>query len=751
MPESHDQPGIMARLLTLVALLWAGWFLWFFFGQTLPNLSTADAPISRSDIVTEIGNNPFSLLNPLDYSSRAGADSGWKFLPQRMPFVGTALLLWLAAWSLGRAVLQALFVRTNLLWSECFVLDMGVGITLFTLWVLACGVAGHLSTATVLTPSVVALSVVIIGWKRGVADCGALVESSLPSEAGPPNRKLAWLLTFMALPFAWHIILGGVTPPFDFDVREYHLQGPKEWFLAGRVTTLEHNVYTSFPFLSEMLSLAAMVLHGDWWQGAISGKLTLAGFQFLSAICVYAMGRRWLGVIPGLIAVVALVSTPWTIRISIIAYAEGALTFYLTATAMAALLAVQQSAWRARVPLTAVTGFLAGSAMAAKYPGVLSVVIPVGMFLLVRSQSADEGDSSRAGRLLKLSVVFGLAVCAAVGPWLLRNAVDTGNPVYPLAYSVFGAADWSPAMDAKWKAAHSAPDHNVAAIPAHIADVAARSDWQNGFLFAFAVPALMLAWRYRPIGWIALHIVWMLVTWWALTHRIDRFWIPIIPLLAILAGAAWKLSDGKLWRSALLVSLVACCVFNYGFSRLDGIGFHVGMMDMTEAKRKTVRRDMKLLNETLPPDARVLMVGEAEVFNAEFQLVYNTVFDDSIFEQWMSRTDQPDVAVGDRRMKSAAEIRDTLREHEITHVFVNWSEILRYRMTYGYTDYVTPQRFLQLEEMGILQPPIVMATGDWNGRSDAEQQEVSSWPGTESLRSGPASWTSMLLYRVTQE
>ena len=225
----------------------------------------------------------------------------------------------------------------------------------------------------------------------------------------------------------------------------------------------------------------------------------------------------------------------------------------------------------------------------------------------------------------------------------------------------------------------------------------------------------------------------------------------IIPLLAVLAGAAWKLSDGKLWRSAMLLSLVACCVFNYGFSRLDGIGFHVGMMDMAEAKKKTIRRDIRLLNETLPSDARVLMVGEAEVFDAEFAVFYNTVFDESIFEQWTKRDSQAAVAVADGQMKSAAAIRAILREQGISHVFVNWSEILRYRMTYGYTDYVTPARFQQLEEMGILQPPIIMATGDWNGRSKAEQQEALSWPGGDSLRSGPSGWTSMLMYRVVQE
>ena len=33
----------------------------------------------------------------------------------------------------------------------------------------------------------------------------------------------------------------------------------------------------------------------------------------------------------------------------------------------------------------------------------------------------------------------------------------------------------------------------------------------------------------------------------------------------------------------------------------------------------------------------------------------------------------------------------------ITHVAVNWQELLRYRTTYGYTDFVTPGRFRTLD------------------------------------------------------
>ncbi len=61
--------------------------------------------------------------------------------------------------------------------------------------------------------------------------------------------------------------------------------------LSGRIEFLPHNVYTAFPFLTEMLLLSTMVLSGDWFAGGISGQLVLAAFGPLAAIVVFSSGR----------------------------------------------------------------------------------------------------------------------------------------------------------------------------------------------------------------------------------------------------------------------------------------------------------------------------------------------------------------------------------------------------------------------------------------------------------------------------
>ena len=79
------------------------------------------------------------------------------------------------------------------------------------------------------------------------------------------------------------MILGAMLPTVDFDAIEYHVQGPKEYYQAGRIAFLPHNVYTSMPFSIEMLHLLGMEVAGDWWLGALVGQVAVALFAPMSA------------------------------------------------------------------------------------------------------------------------------------------------------------------------------------------------------------------------------------------------------------------------------------------------------------------------------------------------------------------------------------------------------------------------------------------------------------------------------------
>jgi hypothetical protein len=46
-------------------------------------------------------------------------------------------------------------------------------------------------------------------------------------------------------------------------------------------------------------------------------------------------------------------------------------------------------------------------------------------------------------RIVSAATAFALVVLVAAAPWYVRNTVETGNPLYPFGYGVFGGRHWS--------------------------------------------------------------------------------------------------------------------------------------------------------------------------------------------------------------------------------------------------------------------------------------------------------------------
>ncbi len=737
--------------LLCTAAVWIVGFLWLFFAQPIE-----DPHVPRSELWLEMLD---AALDPGGTDPAATANStpsGIAFLPQRLPLFANAALLLLLAVAHGDSVCVVLLRHCRLTSIERIVICFGTGLAMLSLVTLGCGLAGQLNPLAIIGPSVFSFAFATsCRWRnRNSPVLAAIADSS--TEQGS-SKVLTLLVLIILVPYVVWLLLGSVSPPTDFDVLEYHLQGPKEWFLQGRVSFLSHNAYTSFPLLSEMLCLSGMVVAGDWWRGALVGQIVLACFQLLSALSVFALARRWISREVAWLATLIYLTTPWTLRISLIAYAEGSLSFYLISATMTALL-IDSCQPAHRWCLILASGLLAGNAMASKYTGLVSVILPTAAIIawtILRHDVRNLSTGSLAGQLAGKAAWFSLGVILMIMPWLLRNLADTGNPVYPLGYNVFGGSEWSAETDARWKPAHAPSEHRIEEIPKHLLDAAVHNKWTSGLLFALAVPSVLLWKRNRIVAVVLSLAAWGFTTWWALTHRIDRFWIPMIPLLSIAAGSTWILSTARSWRRFLSVVIAGVTLFNLRFCGHERqlIGFHLGLMDLAAARQLVIRSDIRLLNDTLPPSSRILMVGEAEVFDATFPLFYSTVFDDCLFEEWTTTPDDAHLPGRQRRMLPSERIHETFQAHGITHVYINWGEILRYRLpgSYGFTDYVQPSRFDELVRSRVLNPPAVLLVRPWSKMSAGERSNVEAWDEFGRLIKGDDNFTVGELYEVGQE
>ncbi|MFV0444961.1 MAG: ArnT family glycosyltransferase [Planctomycetaceae bacterium] len=758
-------------LVTSLCIVWLLLFSLFFYTRSIG----PGEGIPRLTILLQLPELLGSNFTPAD-------NAGWRFLRQRLDLLAPAALVLLAAWGGGRVLLTLVRIEFPPRSVEGAAVTFGVGLSVWSLATLVLGLAGLLSPLWF-----VALAVVSGARGLWLAFQRRPAESASTSQALTEVRpsRLPLLVLLVSAPFVLSMLLGSLLPTFDFDVKEYHLEGPKEYYLNGRITLLPHNVYTSFPFLTEMLSLSAMVIRGDWLRGAQAGQAILMSYALITAGGLFSLARRLFDKTVAWWAVLLWLTNPWTYRISIIAYTEGALACYLTLSTLAFVhwnesrrtgSPRQQTGW------LLLLGLLVGSAAATKYPGVVSAAIPFGLAVVWLAARGPTDNISREGmpacpsavrRILTTVVPFTAGVLLTFGPWLLKNLAETGNPVYPLLWSIFGGDSFDAATNVRWKAAHAAPTYLwtqpqliLPDLWRQLLDIFLGSQWQMPLLGGL-LPLSLLGWKRHPsLRWLWLYVVWLLLTWCWLTHRIDRFWVPTIPLLSLLAAVGLREvhqrlpsgdADTPSWPSlglrAVLVGVVAIAVlFSLGFnSAALFAGFNGYLLSNDAAREAVLNGSVRLCEQAdLPPDAKVLFVGEAAVFEARFPYVYNTVFDDSYFAQIVAEpvADRPE---SQWPLRDSVEIRRRFQQLGITHVCVNWLEVVRYRLpgSYGFPDAIDPDRFEALMAAGVLQRTSFVASQSWLETDPAYRQSITTWAPALRLQSPAGEFVRVIeLYRV---
>lgn len=793
MPETRPNDDVPQPVWKVcAATIWLCVFGYFFFRIDLPNSSPT---LNRTDVWLELPDLLFYSVIPRP-DAPAG---GWAYFPQRLPILLVGFWMLAGVWGLGHLLLRTIRLRSHLRRLEQTVFAYGLGMSGVSLLVLGAGLLGQ-RVPDALSGETLGIALFVFAliefalrrtWDRS-NDSSADSETTAGKGKSSPKRadsefilsRLGAVLLRGQIPFGiltrgiasvtmalfvMAMALGAMLPSVDFDVKEYHIQGPKEWFMNGAIEMLPHNVYTSFPFLTEMFHLLGMELSSDWYLGALAGKLALMTFAPLTGLAVFAAADRLFDRRAAWAAMLIHLSTPWTYRISIIAYAEGGLTFFLMATTLAVIIRVQnqqndpdqaldevaEKASPGKGRLTVLTGLLAGSAMACKYPGLLSVVFPAA-FVLLLLEWKSQNAAPLARRAAKTLLIFGLACGVTIGPWLLKNLYETGNPVYPLMNSLFHGIDWTPTLEANWKQAHSPSHHQPFDLLVKFYDVTLKSDWLSPLMFALAPLAFLTKWNRRFIGGLWLYVGFLFLSWWVLTHRLDRFWIPLIPLVALLSGGGVWWATNQFWRFSAGAFVTLCVLFNLGFITTVNCGLNTWLGDLTEVRDNSefTSEPVAYLNRMrLPTDAKVLFVGEAQVFDVRVPLVYNTVFDISIFEQWCS-ANEPGVPAADQKMKSADEIRERFRSEGITHILVNWQEILRYRTTYGMTEFLAPWRFGHLQKQGILHRNVTSLSGarPMDSFREEEKELIEEWAPELVVRyQGEPAFVTSQLFLVTAE
>ncbi len=556
----------------------------------------------------------------------------------------------------GRWINRGLFQRMRAAVALRVAAAAAMGLGVFALVLLGLGLAGWLSRG-----GVCAMIVALAAPGMWNARVGRAVPW-LKTRAG-----WGWAMLPLAIPAAIALVGATLPPgamwgdePHGYDVVEYHLQVPREWHDAGRITLLDHNVFSAMPFNVEMLYLLGMRVRGGPWAGMYTAQFLHVALVGLTVLALAGSGRG------GAVAALAAGMTPWMVMLAPMAYNEGGLLLLGTLAIVTGLRAMEGD-WR--VALWA--GLFAGMAGGSKLTGVAMVAaaLPVAIVLASWIRRGARRPTWRSG------AAYAMGAMLTLSPWLVRTAAWTGNPVWPEMAGTLGAGRFSAAQVARWNAAHSPrPDQRSVAGRLSAGGSEIAWGWRYGYvLLPLALVVGHLHRRQREAMALGILLALMAGVWLFATHLQGRFFVSAIPVAALMMGLA---------RTARGRGIVVALLIAQGFVGWTGLGVAERglvprLMHFTEAPWAAAvgLDDLSML---LPEDGAnavasgrpVVLIGDAAAFRYPVpskRLYYKTVFD--------VPADAPDAAAAWTRGIPATVLAKAIR-------LVNESELRRFAATY---------------------------------------------------------------------
>jgi hypothetical protein len=558
------------------------------------------------------------------------AGPSWQLANYRLMQDGGCAILWLISvggfgWIAWRILKPRETIIPSLAGATCVAL--GIGMT--SLAILGLGLAGLLNHA----------------WASGIVAIGAMIGITVLYIRGKKWNVLPWLAEPAGWRFAWIaaaavagvVILAAFFPagilwgdePNGYDVLEYHLQVPREWFEAGRIIPLHYNVFSYFPFNVEMQYLLAMHLHGgSWapWASMYLAQLMHAAMCGAAAWAVYGLsggGKR--GIAAGLLTI----AVPWTGLLAPVAYNEGG-------TLLFGILAIGWAIRASRIREFLIAGLMAGFAAGTKLSIAPLIFVGVPIIILIGRRAAWRN-------LFAGSVIYILVALLALSPWLIRNWKWTGNPVFPEAMSVLGQAHFSNVQVERWREAYW-PDKDHRSIGGRVSALWTQVivDQRFGaFLIPLGCAAAILARKNRAALCLVILLLMQTAFWLCFTHLQSRFMVIAIPITALLIAQCEQITGVTL---AIAVTMSCFSVTTL----IQKMGRFLKMDHNTAAiiGRENLEGFRLLDTRQLKDDASVDLVGDACAFWYQIpmsRLHYKTVFDvdtsdpnQSIEQAWLA-------------------------------------------------------------------------------------------------------------------
>jgi hypothetical protein len=470
------------------------------------------------------------------------------------------------------------------------------------------------------------------------------------------------------------IFVVALAPQIGWDDDTYHLTLPRLYLAQGGFLRVPFSVYSHWPQAVELLYALAMIVH-DY----VTAKLLHGLFLALLLFAVYRVGRRRVSSLAGILAALLVLGNQVLLNEAPVAYVDIAVAFFFF---MAVALAWEHLDSGSTAPLL-LSGFCCGALAGCKLSGLIGLACVLALVVATRlGHSAARPASAVArtaraapGRLARVAGCLLLPTLLLAIPWYVKSWVETGDPFYPLLYRYLGGVEWSADLGRQfleWQRSigMGRSPADFLALPFRLILSGGpgydRFDGSISALWIVLVPlAAAAALRVAIIRRALLPAAAYFLAW-ALFSQQMRFLIPVLPLLALSAGASIEALLGTLGRPARRVAggilVMGACLWlllparpilaeagRVGSALLGGGPGRLG---------PPIPPGYAFINARTPADAKIMLLNTNHGFFLEREYIADSFFEASQMNALLLEA------------RSATEMRQLMNRLGITHVYV---------------------------------------------------------------------------------
>lgn len=245
------------------------------------------------------------------------------------------------------------------------------------------------------------------------------------------NRNISWLNIIYALLITGIVvcilILASV-PPVDRDALTHHLYVPKLYLQHGGIYEIPHIPFSYYPMNLDLLYLIPLYFNND-----ILPKFIHFTFAVVTSIMIYRYLTRRINTTYALLGALFFLTVPVIVRLSSTVYVDLGLICFLFASLLTLFDWIESGFKPKYLILSAVW---CGLALGTKYNSLIGFFL-LSLFVCFIYARFHANGKCYAVKAMGFCAVFVVTALIVFSPWMIRNIVWTGNPVYPLYNGLF--------------------------------------------------------------------------------------------------------------------------------------------------------------------------------------------------------------------------------------------------------------------------------------------------------------------------